>query len=177
MTKLKILTESSLEGQNMHLTHYKQFLDKNDAQNDGQFYYQDVKLRKYTDTKNILFQLFMVTLLDTSIWPIDDENLAMFGENEISHLIKHFNHILLSDSCDIYQMQTEWDRLKNHIKYILENNFKTTYLNKWKKNFTNSTILEEYKKVMHIFEILLVASFTNAKVEQGYLNLNRIKTD
>ena len=52
MTKLKILTESSLEGQNMHLTHYKQFLDKTDAQNDGQFYYQDVKLRKYTDTKN-----------------------------------------------------------------------------------------------------------------------------
>ena len=31
MVKLKILTESSLEGQNMYLTHYKQFLDKINA--------------------------------------------------------------------------------------------------------------------------------------------------
>ena len=34
----------------------------------------------------------------------------------------------------IYQVKTEWDRLKNHIRYILENNLKTTYLNIWKKN-------------------------------------------
>ena len=52
MAKLKILTELSFEGQNMHLTHYKQFLDKIEAQNDGWFYYQDVKLSKYTDKKN-----------------------------------------------------------------------------------------------------------------------------
>ena len=43
MAKLKILFESSLEGQN---THYKQFSHKTDAQNDGQFYYQDVKSSK-----------------------------------------------------------------------------------------------------------------------------------
>ena len=32
MAKLKILTELSLKGQNTRLTHYKQFLDKIDAQ-------------------------------------------------------------------------------------------------------------------------------------------------
>ena len=37
MIKLKILTESSLECQNMHLTHYKQFLGKIDPQSDGWF--------------------------------------------------------------------------------------------------------------------------------------------
>ena len=76
----------------------------------------------------------LVSLLDTSIWPSDDENLSTFGENQILKLIKHFNVILLSNSCDIYQVQTEWDRLKNHT-YILENNLKTTYLNIWKKSF------------------------------------------
>ena len=55
MAKLKILTELSFEGQNMHFTRYKQFLDKIDTQNDGWFYYQDVKLSKYTDKKKYCF--------------------------------------------------------------------------------------------------------------------------
>ena len=119
----------------------------------------------------------LVTLLDTSIWPIDDKNLATFGENKSLELIKHFNDIFLLNSCDIYQFQTEWDKLKNHIIYILENNLKTTYLNIWKKIFTNSTILEECKNVLHIFEILLITPFTNAKMGQVFSGMNRIKTD
>ena len=97
IAKLKILTESSLEGQNTCLTHYKQFLDKSDAQNNGHFYYQDVKLSKYTDTSNNVSTFYgdcitrisenverrlenlltspvffnLVSLLDTSIWQID----------------------------------------------------------------------------------------------------------
>ena len=142
MAKLKILTELSFEGQNMHLTHYKQFLDKIEAQNDGWFYYQDVKLSKYTDKKKTVSTFYvgcimqisqnverrfknlltspvflnLVSLLDISIWPIDDENLTTFGEDQILELIKHFNDILLSNSCNIYLVQTEWDRLKNHIR-------------------------------------------------------------
>ena len=60
--------------------------------------------------------LNLVSLLDISIWPIDDENLTTFGEDQILELIKHFNDILLSNSCNIYLVQTEWDRLKNHIR-------------------------------------------------------------
>ena len=178
----------------MRLTHYKQFSDKIDARDDGPFYHQEVNLSKYTDTKNTLSTFYsdcfmqisqnverkfenlltspvflnLVSLLDTSIWLIDDKNLATFGDNQILELIKHFNDILLSDSCDIQQVQTEWDRLKNHIRYILENNLKTTYLNRQKKTFTNSTILEECKNILHIFETLFVTPFTNAKGEQVF---------
>ena len=121
MAKLKILTESSLEGQNTCLTHYKQFLDKIDAQNDVWFYYQDVKLSKYTDTKNTVSTFYddCITCIsenverrlenlkacifesDTSIWPIDDENFATLGENQILELIKNFDDILLSNPCNI----------------------------------------------------------------------------
>ena len=154
MAKLKTIAELSLEGQKTRLTHFKQFLDKVDARNDGRFYYQDVKLSKCTDSafmvvlrgisenvkrkfKNILkLSVFssLVSLLDTSIWPSNDENLATFGENQILEVIKHFNDILLSNSCNICQVQTEWDRLKNRIRCILENILKETYLN-IKKNF------------------------------------------
>ena len=68
--------------------------------------------------KNLLTLLVfsnLVSLLDTSIWLID-ENLATIGENQILDFIKPFNNILLSNSYDIYQVQTEWDRLKNHIR-------------------------------------------------------------
>ena len=93
-------------------THYKQFSDKIDAQNNGSFCYQDFKLSKYTNTKNtvstfygnwimripenverrfknlLILPIFsnLVSLLDTSIWPIDDKNLATFGENQILEL-------------------------------------------------------------------------------------------
>ena len=61
-------------------------------------------------------------------------------------------------------VQTEWYRLKNHIRYILENNLKTTYVNIWEKIFANSTILGKCKNVLYIFEIPIVIPFTNAKV-------------
>ena len=164
MAKLKILTESSLGIQNSCLTYYKQFLDKIDARNNDRFYYQNVKLSKYIDTKNTVSTFYgdcitrisenierrfknlltspVFALLGTSVWSTDDKNLATSGEKQILELIKHFNDILLSNSCDIYPVQTEWDRLKNYIRYMLENNLKTTYLNILGKN-TNSTILEE----------------------------------
>ena len=128
--------------------------DPVNAWDDGRFYDQDVKLRKYPDTKNAVSTFYgdcimerrsenfltspvfssLVSSLDTLLWPIDVETLATFVENQIVELIKHFNYILLSNSCDICQVQTEWYRYKNHIRYILENSFKTTYLNIWKKS-------------------------------------------
>ena len=42
------------------------------------------------------------------------------------------------------------------------------------KIFTHSTILEERKNALHMFEILLATLFTNVKVER---DLNMIKTD
>ena len=42
------------------------------------------------------------------------------------------------------------------------------------KIFTHSTILEERKNTLHMFEILLATLFTNVKGER---DLNMIKTD
>ena len=126
---------------------------------DGWFYHQDVKLSKYSGThkknavstfygnciacisenmegrfKSLLIMpvfLNLVSLLDTLLWPSDGENLVTFRESQIIELTEHFsdNDILLSNLCDIYQVQNECNRLKNLTRYIWENNFKTTYLN------------------------------------------------
>ena len=60
--------------------------------------------------------------------------LQLFNsKKEQQTLRKDFSGILLSNSYDICQVQTEWDRLKYHIRYILGNNLKTAYLDIWKK--------------------------------------------
>ena len=110
----------------------------------------------------------LVSFLDTLIWQIDDENFATFGENQI---------LKFSNSFNIYHVQTEWDRLKNYVRYILEKQPQNNLSEYMEKIFTNSTISEECKNVLHIFEILLVTTFTNAKVEQVFSGMSRIKTD
>ena len=131
LAKLKILTKSSLEGQNTCLTHCKQFLDKIDAQNNGWFSYQNVKLSKYTDTKNTvstfngdyadprkcgkkvrksfnIAYIFEFVIFAGYIDLVDwlQKFIHMWRKPNLN---KHFNYILLSNSCDIYQVQTEWD--------------------------------------------------------------------
>ena len=39
------------------------------------------------------------------------KNYPLLEKKQILELIKPFNDILLSNFCDIYQVQTEWDRL------------------------------------------------------------------
>ena len=53
-----------------------------------------------------------------------------------------------------------------------------SYLEIWKRKFTNHKVkAAECMNVSHVFEILLIATFRNAKVERMFLRMARIKTD
>ena len=47
----------------------------------------------------------------------------------------------------------------------------------WQKIFRNESIKQECKNVLHVFEIMLIVPFTNAKVERLFSRMNRVKTD
>ena len=106
-------------------------MDKIDAQNNGWFSYQNVKLSKYTDTKNTVstfngdyadprkcgkkvqksFNIACIFEFGIFAGYIDlvdwlQKFIHMWRKPNLN---KHFNYILLSNSCDIYQVQTEWD--------------------------------------------------------------------
>ena len=54
---------------------------------------------------------------------------------------------------------------------------KPNYLDIWQKIFRNESIKQECKNVLHVFEIMLIVPFTNAKVERLFSRMNRVKTD
>ena len=54
---------------------------------------------------------------------------------------------------------------------------KSNYLDIWQKIFRNESIKQECKNVLHVFEMILIVPFTNAKVERLFSRMNRVKTD
>lgn len=46
-----------------------------------------------------------------------------------------------------------------------------------KRIFTNSDVLTECSNILHVFEILLITPFTNAKVERTFSRMARVKCD
>ena len=47
----------------------------------------------------------------------------------------------------------------------------------WEHVFSNENIIEECKNVLHIFEILLITPFSNAKLERMFSRMLRVKND
>ena len=62
----------------------------------------------------------------------------------------------------------EWITLKTHMLPLVKNNKCVKYLDIWSKVFTSKTIKQEYKNILHIFEIMLIVPFKNAKVERTF---------
>ena len=68
----------------------------------------------------------------------------------------------------------EWDRLKVEINLFLKN--EKDYLSTWIKVFS-STIKSECKNILNIIEILIITPVTNAKLEQMFSCMLKVKTD
>ena len=100
-----------------------------------------------------------------------------FGDDQINELLEHFQVVLTENGCDIYKAQSEWDILKNIIHPMLVNNPKASYLDTWKYIFCNEGVKKECGNILHIFEILLITPFTNAKVERVFSRMARVKTN
>ena len=107
-----------------------------------------------------------VRLLDTTMWPT--ENVAMFGEKEIIELSQYFEVLLQNGKCDMTKILDEWEILKTYIIPMIVNNKSSGYLEIWKRIFRNHKAKAECMNVLHVFEILLITSFTNAKVERMF---------
>ena len=67
--------------------------------------------------------------------------------------------------------------LKTYVTPIRNNSPKVTYLEIWKHVFSSENIIKECKNVIHIFEILLITPFSNAKLERMFSRMLRVKND
>ena len=103
----------------------------------------------------------LVSLLDVSSWLKESSD---FESAKIESLKAHFSQLLSNNGCDI-EIQGQWMTLKTYVIPIRNNSPKVKYLGICERVFSNENIIEECKNVLHIFEILLITPFSNAKLE------------
>ena len=200
MAKLFILLEQAMENANI-LTNFKKFLNSITVNEEGKHLYQNVHLKIYNRTFNAIKTHYKQTvsricssvekcfagiqespifknievLLDTKSWPKDKDS-GNFGDEAVKEIC-HFQELLSKNNCKVNNIMSEWITLKTHMLPLVKNNKCVKYLDIWSKVFTSKIIKEEYKNILHIFEIMLIVPFTNAKVEHIFSKMNQIKTD
>ena len=92
-------------------------------------------------------------------------------------LVDQVREILLKINCEIGLINAEWQVVKSFMVPLIKNNKVLPYLDIWKRVFTNSELESECKNLLHIFEILFVMPFTNAKLERMFSRMLRMKSD
>ena len=206
MMKLVIVLDEALN-EGTVLTHYNKFLDSVDDKifyTDGKPTYQGIQLNRYKRTKKLIQNHYLLTVtnicnnvqkrfknildspvfkhiktfVDTFAWPIK-EDCGTFGNSAIVELRNHFQTLLQNNKCDIEKIDSEWLTLKTYMIPVVQNQDcrKSNYLDIWQKIFHNESIKQECKNVLHVFEIMLIVPFTNAKVERHFSRTNHVKTD
>ena len=165
MSKLRLIVENSLDGNENQVKTCLQNFISNVKKNNDEYFYQDIKLHKYETTiarardiyssaitnifskvearfssllDSVIFKNIPL-LLDTSAWPKDDS--ANFGDKEINELSDHFNALLEKNGCDVQSINEVWIHLKLFILPILQNNQKESYLELWHCSFANTELM------------------------------------
>ena len=188
MAKLVILLEEAMENGNI-LTNFKKFLNSITVNEEGKHLCQNVHLKLCNRTFNAIKTHYKETvsticssvekcfagiqqspifknikvLLDTKSWPIDKDT-SNFGDEAVKEISSHLQELLSKNSCEVDNIMTEWITLKTHMLPLVKNNKCVKYLDIWSKAFTSETIKEECKNSFHVFEIVLIVPYANAKV-------------
>ena len=188
MAKLVILLEKAMENISI-LTNFKKFLNSITVNEEGKHLYQNVHLKLYNRTFNAIKTHYKETvsticssvekrfagiqqspvfknikvLLDTKSWPIDKDT-TNFGDEAVKEISSHLQELLSKNSCEVDNIMPEWITLKTHMLPLVKNNKCVKYLDIWSKVFTSETIKEECKNNCHVFEIVLIVPYANAKV-------------
>ena len=202
MSELKILVENSIRDTAAgRLTTYTQFLQDVAEDSDGNEVSQSVKLKEFDGSKLAVERSFgeivtkicesvkgrfgdvtsnpifkhMVSILDVSNWPSDENSLMNYGDNAVNDLITFLEELLITNGCNTANIPAQWDILKNRVRLMPVQDLK--YLEIWARVLTNETLKEECPDALHIIELLLITPFTNAKLERMFSRMNRVKTD
>ena len=131
MSKLRLIVENSLDGNENQVKTCLQDFISNVKKNNDEYFYQDIKLHKYETTiaqardiypsaitnirskveakfSSLLDSAIFKNIplfLDTSAWPKDDS--TNFGYKEINELSDHFNALLGKSGCDVQSINEE----------------------------------------------------------------------
>jgi hypothetical protein len=110
-------------------------------------------------------------IFDTSDWPVDRQQLAVYGTQQVQLLEAHFEQFLDHIGCDKAQLQQEWVQVKAHLGNRRVNNI----IPKINSLFTIDG--DRFKNILMLIETVLVLPISSAICERGFSAVKRIKSD
>ncbi|XP_070550348.1 zinc finger protein 862-like [Ptychodera flava] len=113
-------------------------------------------------------QLSLLVVLDFHKWPINNEELAVYGNEEIHKLVVQLESCFTDE--DRQCIDREWLFLKMYIRPLRSNDLLDVYsgLLRLKPN----TMLH----ILKVIEFVLTISPSTASCERGFSNMNNVKT-
>ena len=194
MSKLQLLVENAFEGSTKKPTNYTKFLSLVE-QNETGFVYQDIKLKDFESSKAALEKLFvdmvrkicsavesrfedprrnpinenLIPILDIETWPDDADILFTYRESCIDEIVEVLEPLLISNQCNVKNIPNQWSSLKQRVIEIKKGcATKLNYLNVWQKLLVNESVKSQCSNVLYVIELLLITTFTNAKLERMF---------
>ena len=143
MVKLKLLVENSLQGFTVSpLTNYSNFLKNVCDDDSGNKLYQNIELKEFDSNCKSLKENYedmiiklsacvegrftdlnvspvfknMLTILDISIWPTDENSsndLITYGDRAMEEHVVYLKSLLEKNGCNVENIPAQWDVLKS----------------------------------------------------------------
>ena len=104
--------------------------------------------------------------------PESQEDLSIYGEEDLNTLSKFFLQKLERAGCKVDQLHKEWITLKLHMHKRRGSENSVFY-----KNVFTGILKEKLTNILMLAEIILVIPTSSAICERGFSTMARIKTD
>ena len=120
----------------------------------------------------------LIPILDIETWPDDADILFTYRESCIDEIVEVLEPLLISNQCNVKNIPNQWSSLKQRVIEIKKGcAAKLNYLDVWQILLVNESVKSQCSDILHVMELLLITPFTNAKLEQMFSRVNRVKTN
>ena len=133
---------------------------------------------RFEDMRRNLIYKNLIPIVDIETWPDDADILFTYGESCIDETAEALELFLISSQCNVKNIPNQWSSLKQTVIEIKKGcATKLNYLDVWQKLLVNESVKSQCFDVLHVIELFLITPFTNAKLEQMFSRMNRVKMD
>ncbi|XP_077991530.1 zinc finger protein 862-like [Glandiceps talaboti] len=120
--------------------------------------------------------LAAANVFDPTNWPQDQNELRLYGRDDITTLVRHFRDILARRTeFNAGEVLGEWTGLKTVVIDTLAVNPTLKFLDIWQLILRQE--LAEYSNVLSLLKVVLLIPIHTSECERGFSLMGRIKTD
>ena len=108
-------------------------------------------------------------------WPLGLEELQVYGNEQLSSVVDHFEELLIRNDCDIDSVPLEWVELKIYVSSLVAAEPAVYYLDLWQRVIRQNE--DRFKNIILVLMIVLLIPIHTSEVERGFSLMNRVKQD